>query len=178
MGKSSGPAARRALQNDLHLAGRKLSAATIMFHQAVADRLGLNITDHKCLDLILLNGPMTAGALADATGMTTGAITAVLDRLAGAGFVKRAADPNDRRKVIAEALPKNLGAAHRLFEPLAASMDELTARYDDDALAAILDFMTNSSAILRQSTTRLRAEQPAPKRKKKTAPRRAPPRRV
>src|SRR5262249_43014336 len=72
---------------------RQLSAATIMFHQAVADRLGMNVTDHKCADILERNGPMTAGELAERTGLTTGAITGVIDRLEKAGFVRRAEHP-------------------------------------------------------------------------------------
>src|SRR5690349_15820511 len=90
-------ARRDELLHDLRLAGRRLSTATIMFHQAVADRLGLNLTDHKCVDLLLLNGPLTAGELASLTALTTGAITAALDRLERGGFVKREDDPEDRR---------------------------------------------------------------------------------
>src|SRR5262245_29900394 len=81
---------------------RQLSVATIMFHQAIADRLGMNVTDHKCADLLERNGPMTAGELAEQTGLTTGAITGVIDRLEQAGFVRRAPDPGDRRRVIVE----------------------------------------------------------------------------
>src|SRR6516165_10656801 len=103
-------------------AGRQLSAATIMFHQAVADRLGLNPTDHKCIDLLALKGLMTAGELADATGLTTGAITGVIDRLEGAGFVRREEDPNDRRRVILRAIPKPYREIARLFESLARAM--------------------------------------------------------
>src|SRR5271154_1800305 len=84
----------------IHLAGRRLSCETIMFHQSVADRLGLNVTDHKCLDFLLLHGASTAGELAQRSALTTGAITAVLDRLEKAGYVLREADPTDRRRVI------------------------------------------------------------------------------
>src|SRR6266852_1771624 len=79
---------------------REMSAATIMFHQAIADRLGMNITDHKCADILSRTGPITAGELAQRTGLTTGAITGVIDRLEKAGFVCRAKDPSDRRRVI------------------------------------------------------------------------------
>src|SRR5579862_3079248 len=81
---------------------RQLSAATILFHQAVADRLGMNITDHKCADILARTGPITAGELARRTGLTTGAITGVIDRLEKAGFVRRVRDENDRRRVIVE----------------------------------------------------------------------------
>lgn len=164
MGEASRPPARAELLAGVPLAGRKLGAATIMFHQAVADRLGLNITDHKCLDFVLLNGPLTAGELATMTGMTTGAITAAIDRLEGAGFVKRADDPNDRRRVLVRAVPKNLGPARKLFEPFAALLDEMTGRYSDAELVAIVDFMTRSCEILHRSTVALRDESPSPKK--------------
>src|SRR5262245_19155826 len=112
-------------------AGRQLSAATIMFHQAIADRLGLNPTDHKCVDLLVTAGPMTAGELADATGLTTGAITGVIDRLEEAGFVRRADDPNDRRRVILRVIPKRYRQIGRLFESLSAAAADLGARYSD-----------------------------------------------
>ena len=60
---------------------QELSTATVLFHQNVAQKLGLNPTDHKCLDLIMRNENMTAGDLAQMTGLTTGAITGVIDRL-------------------------------------------------------------------------------------------------
>src|SRR5579863_9203972 len=79
---------------------RQLTTVTILFHQAVADHLGMLVTDHKCADILLRAGPITAGELAERTGLTTGAITGVIDRLEKAGFARRAKDPNDRRRVI------------------------------------------------------------------------------
>src|SRR5262245_27946559 len=121
-----------------------------MFHQAVADRLGLNPTDHKCADLLTLMGPLTAGELADLTGLTTGAITGVIDRLEGVGFVRREEDPLDRRRVIVRVLPKCHREAGRLFTSLAAAMAELSARYSDRELAAVLDFMSRSRQALHE----------------------------
>src|SRR5215204_1827075 len=81
---------------------REMSTETIMFHQAVADILGLHVTDHKCLDFIYRFGAMPAGRLADLTGLTTGAITGIIDRLIEAGYVRRTNDPKDRRRTIVE----------------------------------------------------------------------------
>src|SRR5271157_5057901 len=81
---------------------RQLATATVMFHQAIADRLGMHVTDHKCLDILVQTGPIPAGALAERTGLTTGAITGVIDRLEKAGFVRRIKDPDDRRRVVIE----------------------------------------------------------------------------
>jgi len=149
-----------------------------MFHQAVADRLGLNITDHKCLDFVLMNGSMTAGELAAMTGMTTGAITAVLDRLERAGFVRREDDPNDRRRVIVRVVAKRVGEASQLFEPFSALLGEMTSRYDAAELAVIVDFMTRSCEVLRQSTLELRQETPSVRRRRGKTRRRTRPRKA
>src|SRR6266508_1520346 len=81
---------------------REMSTETIMFHQAIANVLGLHITDHKCLDLIYRFGAMPAGRLAELTGLTTGAVTGIIDRLEKAGYVRRTDDPKDRRRTIVE----------------------------------------------------------------------------
>src|SRR5216684_4723718 len=87
------------------LLGKRLSTATIMFHAAVADRMGVSVTDAKCRSILLQLGPMTAGALARHLGLTTGAVTGVIDRLERARLVRRVADPKDRRRVIVEPVP-------------------------------------------------------------------------
>ena len=115
---------REELLARLNYEFRQLSAATVLFHQAVADRLGMNITDHKCADILALAGPLTAGELARRTGLTTGAITGVIDRLERAGCARRVRDPSDRRRVIVEPIRKRI---EERIAPLFESMARATA---------------------------------------------------
>src|SRR6476659_6065792 len=81
---------------------RELAARVLHYQEALAERMGLNGTDHRCLELVLgtsSEGPVTAGKLSELTGLTTGAITGVLDRLERAGFVRREKGVEDRRPV-------------------------------------------------------------------------------
>jgi DNA-binding MarR family transcriptional regulator len=120
---------------------RELSTATILFHQAIADRLGMHLTDHKCAGILLRTGPIAAGELARRTGLTTGTITAVIDRLENAGFVRRAKDPGDRRRVLIEPLRERIEEKiGPLFESMARAMAELCAQYSTQELAVIRDF--------------------------------------
>jgi DNA-binding MarR family transcriptional regulator len=136
---------------------RELSAATVMFHQAVADRLGMNITDHKCADILARTGPISAGELARWTGLTTGAITGVIDRLERAGLVRRAADPDDRRRVMIEPILKRIERViGPLFESMARAAADLCATYSTQELAVIRDFTARAHQMAYDETRKLR----------------------
>src|ERR1700744_359744 len=98
MAMSSKQPDRSATTVSLMNSMRETSALGVLFSQAVASRLGIASSDLECLDIVVLRGPVTAGELATATGLTTGAITGVIDRLEQAGFVRRTRDAADRRK--------------------------------------------------------------------------------
>lgn len=142
------------------LLGRELSARTMMFHAAIAERVGLSATEHKALDILGRAGPLTAGQLAELTGLTTGAITGLVDRLEKVGFVKRQRDPNDRRKVVIHPLTEKMEREIApLFESLGYRMEKLLSRYSDQQLALINDFVTQSITVLQEETTNLRLEE-------------------
>jgi DNA-binding MarR family transcriptional regulator len=126
----------------------RLSTWPVVFHGAVAVKLGINATDFKCNGVLQETGPITAGELAELTGLTTGAITGVVDRLERAGFVRRGSDPNDRRRVIVEPVenPARGEELAQIFGPLAASTAaEFIDRYSDEELAFLIDFFDRAA---------------------------------
>jgi DNA-binding MarR family transcriptional regulator len=141
-----------------HLVGElKLSSSRgIIFHQTIADFLGLNITDHKCLGFLLEEGPQTAGRLAELTSLTTGAVTGVIDRLEKAGYVKREKDPHDRRRVMIAPAFDSQTKMGTLFVSLYESSIEMCSHYTDQELNVILRFVTESSQMMLQETEKLK----------------------
>jgi DNA-binding MarR family transcriptional regulator len=143
------------LANELMMAGRDMGTLAIVFHQTVADRLGLNPTDHKCLDLLHRHENATAGDLAEWTGLTTGAVTGIIDRLEKHGFVRRQAHPHDRRKIIVQAVSERMPEVAALFTSLAKGMQEICTHYTQAELQVILDYFHRSAELFRRETQRL-----------------------
>jgi DNA-binding MarR family transcriptional regulator len=155
-------AARRAeLLAALLVAGRSLGNSSSMLLAACADRLGLHSTDWGCVLLLdeALPEPLTAGQLAELTGLTTGAVTGVLDRLESAGFVRRERDPGDRRRVIVRLVPEAMAGIRPMFAGLISDMRALHGNYSDDELAVFVDMLNRSSEILRAHARRIRRDE-------------------
>lgn len=150
---------RTELINALYTAGRELSTSTVLFHSAVGERVGLNATEWKCLDILERTGALTAGELAELTGLTTGAITGIIDRLEESGFVRRERDPHDRRKVIVQPILEHIhDILRQIFDSLKQRYAGLFSNYSDEELAFILDYIIHSSAVLQAAATELRPE--------------------
>lgn len=146
----------QALENQ----SRELSTRTVIFHHFIGERLGLNPTDHKCLDIIIrAENPMTATQLAEETGLSTGTITGVMDRLEKAGYVKRKRDPNDRRLIfIKPLLDKAMMKLGPIFEPMRQATTNLYSKYTDEELTTILDFITNCNGITQKLTAEMKKQ--------------------
>lgn len=140
----------------LDRAMREASAQSVLVSQATAERLGMSQTDLECLDVLNVNGPITAGRLAALTGLTTGAVTGLVDRLEAAGFVRREPDPGDRRRVIVRPLPEANERIGPLYAPMAREMAELSARYGDEELRLLLDFFERAGRVALAHVARLR----------------------
>lgn len=149
---------RAELVEALAQVGRAHSTATVMFHSAIAECFGLSATDWKCAEIIHRVGPMTAGRLAELSGLTTGAITGVVDRLEQKQMVRRGNDPNDRRRVIIHPLQDREEEAMALFASLRRALEELYSRFSDEELALILDYMKRETEVMEQEASRMRKE--------------------
>ena len=147
---------RKSILDELNLETRLSSSLTVLFSQAVAEQLGVHSTDVETLDLLHLMGPMTAGRLAEVTGLTTGATTRLIDRMERAGFARRRPDLEDRRRVIVEWSMESAGRIMPLFIPLGSRLGELWDRYSDEELALVLDFTRRTNEILADENKRLR----------------------
>jgi DNA-binding MarR family transcriptional regulator len=120
---------------------RHSQVATDRFDQAIADALGINRTDMRCLDVLRREGPVTAGRLADATGLTTGAITVALDRLERAGYATRVRDVADRRRVLVELTPRLLRDTAGFYSEHIAKSEEIYGRYTREQIELLLEFV-------------------------------------
>jgi DNA-binding MarR family transcriptional regulator len=136
--------------------GKQISDATILMHEAIARKADLTAADRKYLGIILDNGSLTAGELSNLTGLTTGAITGLIDRLEKKKLVKREFDKSDRRKVF---IVPNIDKASRLFAnshlDLPAQFEHLLSTFTAKEIQVIERYLTSTVEIMNNVTKRL-----------------------
>ena len=140
---------------------RRTAAFLGVLNRAVGGRLGLNATDIDILGLLNVTGTVTPSRLAEISGLGTGTVTLVIDRLEKAGFVKRVPGPKDRRSVLIELLPGRQPEAAALYAPVRQGAERILAGYDDHDLALISEYLRRSNDMLREATTELLRRPPA-----------------
>jgi DNA-binding MarR family transcriptional regulator len=127
------------------------------FDNLAGERLGLNRTDLHCINIIENSGGLTAGELAIEAGLTTGAVTGVIDRLERAGYARRVSDPADRRRVKLEVTPKFYARADKIWGPMAADWESrLSRRFTAEELELVTEFLRATNALGRRHLDRLR----------------------
>ena len=136
---------RAQLLAALSQAGRESSTATVLLHTAIAAQIGLSASDTKTLDVLLRQGPCTAGELARHTGLTTASVTSLIDRLEAKKLVRRSADAKDRRRVIVEPVLERIARFAPLFGAVGESFENFFDQYNDEQLTIILDYMRKSA---------------------------------
>jgi DNA-binding MarR family transcriptional regulator len=136
---------------------RQHSTAVVLFHHAVAERLGLGPTDHKCMDLLRDRGAMAGSDLGAITGLTSGAITGVVARLERAGYLRREPDPHDGRKQILH-LARQRVHIQDVIDPLREDVAALLENFDTHQVTAIAEFLARTMDLVYRHAALLRAE--------------------
>jgi len=142
----------RDLEKRVFAAARDNGVSSVLFRNAVARKLGLNITDWECLSLLSIKGISTPTELAHYTGLTSGSTTAMLDRLEKAQFIRRKPNPDDRRGVVIEITQKWTETAAPLVLSVQQAHVTLLATYSDSELETIADFLTRFTQNVVENT--------------------------
>jgi DNA-binding MarR family transcriptional regulator len=132
--------------------------ATDKMDEAAARGLGVNRTDARCLDIVERFGPIAAGELGREAGLSTGAVTAVIDRLVAKGYLRRVADPTDRRRVLVEITELMEERAGAYYGPLAAASVPMLSRFTVAELEAIVRFLRVGTEVVDARAAEVRAE--------------------
>jgi MarR family transcriptional regulator, organic hydroperoxide resistance regulator len=138
---------RRVLHIELVRQIRRSIANAVLTNQKVADRVGLHLTDLQCINLLELLGPTTPGALAASTGLTSGGVTVMLDRLEKAGYVKRERNPNDRRSVLIQLNRKKLNTIYAFYAGINTEIEALFSDTSEAELQTVVKFYSRMNAI-------------------------------
>jgi DNA-binding MarR family transcriptional regulator len=144
------------IQEVIHLA-RQHQAANDAFDEVAYEKLGINRTDGRCLDILENQGPMTAGRLAELSGLTTAAVTAVLDRLEKAGYARRVRDQKDRRQVIVELTPLLAERGAKIWGPLGKEATAEIGRMSVEQLKLVMEFFRRGRDVNRRHIERVRS---------------------
>jgi DNA-binding MarR family transcriptional regulator len=131
--------------------------ATAVVDAAAAEVLGLNATDLRCMGRLYVSGRSTAGALADACGLSRGAMTVALDRLERAGYVRRVRGETDRRRVMVEVTPRAHELTEAIWQPIGSEGTAQLARMTDDELTFLLDFLRRGRELQEKHARRIAA---------------------
>ena len=129
--------------------------ATDKMDDNAARGMGVNRSDARALDIVERLGPVTAGKLSLDAGLTSGAITAVIDRLVEKGYVRRVADPDDRRRVLIEKTEKLDAVSKRFYGPLAERSVPLLDKFSNAELEIVVRFLRMATDIVEQRVAEL-----------------------
>jgi DNA-binding MarR family transcriptional regulator len=148
------------MENDVIKGVRKLSQqysyTSIQMHEAIARKAGLSGTDHKYLGFLIQKGQMTAGELSNLTGLTTGAVTGLIDRLEKKKLVKRQFAEGDRRKVIIEPNTKNIMALLvPLYKEFRNKSEKLIASFSNKEIKIIETYFLKATEVMNETINKL-----------------------
>ena len=153
---------RQELLDRLSLAIRASQNVSEAFDEYVAAATGINRTDLRCLDILAQRGPVTAGQLAKAMHLSSGAITSLVDRLERAGYARRRRDTEDRRRVLVELVPGMVERAFPYYEPLYHGTVRLLENHSDEEIELMIEFLEKGREMVEEELERLEQAGPQP----------------
>ena len=150
---------REELLRELEAENRRSTTGAVLLLQAVTQRSGINLTDLQCINILTSTGPIDAGRLAEMMGLTTGAVTGVINRMERMGYARREKDPDDGRRVVIQPVPEELerAGADVFGSYERRALDALVSEYDERDLAVFLDLMRRSNDMTEEEIARIRA---------------------
>jgi len=125
---------------------RQFIAGSILYNQQIADRVGLRLTDMQCINALELMGPSTPGELARFSGLTTGGVTVMLDRLERGGYLKREPNPRDRRSVLVHVNPTKVKKMQAFYEEINQRMAALLDATPERELRSMVNLLSKMNA--------------------------------
>ena len=142
--------------NRIRKISQQYTYTSIQMHETIGQKAGLSGTDHKYLGFLIEKGPMTAGELSHLTGLTTGAITGLIDRFERKKLVKRQSASDDRRKVtIVPNTEKIMALFTPLYKEFRSNTDALLATFSNDEIKTIETYFSKAIEIMKETTKRL-----------------------
>lgn len=160
------PRDREELVAAFDLETRRMGSMATLHNHAIADAVGLHQTDQECLDLLDWAEPLTAGEIAGHLGLTSGAVTGLIDRLEAGGWVRRERDATDRRRIYVHLSHERGGELWRLYKPMSDAIDAYRSSLTVDELATVVRFLEFANQTLADATSHARStaeEQDPPK---------------
>ena len=135
---------------------RRMGSMATLHNHAVAEFMGVHQTDQECIDLLDWTGPLTAGEIGVHLGLTSGAVTGLLDRLESGGWVRRERDPGDRRRVLVHLAGERTGELWPVYQPLSEAISAFRDRLDSKDLRVIVEFLEFANETMADATRHAR----------------------
>jgi DNA-binding MarR family transcriptional regulator len=162
----SGRTSREELIREVMAGFQRVSGHSVVLSQLIADKSDLSPADLETLGFLQQEGPSTAGRLAEVTGLTTGAVTRMIDRLERAKYVRRRGDPADRRRVLVELNTARVREFDQFYVPMTADTLKLLEGYSDRDLELVVRLLRDMYDFGVRHAERIRKLPPLPRRRR------------